>query len=113
MVLPNCIIETTLYESATARDQGMTHEMELFDGEGWHSISLPAELEEAPEDVYLTLCGVTSDSILFSHKEEVTEIVDNRPVRYVDIKLYRIQIGEDWSLEYFGTVQQPRKSAAD
>lgn len=43
----------------------MTHSLELFDGERWHSVSLPPELENAENNVFIYVSAVTSDSILF------------------------------------------------
>lgn len=67
IVLPNCIVESTLLTGLSLKDrtEGMTHALEIFDGERWRSVTLPPELEEAGTNVFIYVAGVTSDSILF------------------------------------------------
>ena len=67
IVLPNCIVESTLLTGLSLKDrtEGMTHALEIFDGENWHSVTLPPELKDAEENVFIYVTAVTSDSILF------------------------------------------------
>lgn len=71
MVLPNCVIETTLHPIATSfHTEGIKHGMEFFDGQTWKTVSLPPELVSAGQNDYLSVMTVTSDSIIFRlHKD--------------------------------------------
>lgn len=67
IMLPNCIVEGTLVTAQSKKDrtEGMKHFLEIFDGEQWHSVALPPELESAGKNVFIYVTAVTSDSILF------------------------------------------------
>ncbi len=67
IMLPNCIVEGTLVTAQSKKDraEGMTHALEVFDGEGWRSVTLPPELKTAGKNVFIYVTAVTSDSILF------------------------------------------------
>lgn len=108
VVLPNCIVESTLFNEESQELQA-GHSMKIFDGDEWHTVGLPKELEQA-QDVTLVLKSITSDSIFFTHTQKVTIVVDEEEYHYTDLVLYRIAIGkETWDLEYYGTIQQPRE----
>lgn len=71
VVLPNCIVESTLMTYASTRTEeyyteGMTHAMKLFDGETWHTVSLPEELKNASAKVSARIHAVTSDSVIIT-----------------------------------------------
>lgn len=71
VTLPNCIVESTLMTYASSRSEeyytdGMNHTMKLFDGETWHTVSLPEELEKAGAKVGTRIHAVTSDSVIFT-----------------------------------------------
>ena len=87
--LPNCIIETTLmaYSIANNTDyyqEGMTHEMRLFDGAAWKTVTLPADLACAGGKIQLRVQTVSSDRIILS---VVDLAVSNREVSYYAIDL--------------------------
>lgn len=106
MVLPNCVIETTLHALDVP---AALPAMEIFDGEEWHTVSLPQELATGETDRNLTLYGVTSDGILFGRTEQVTEVVDEEIFMYTDTVLYLVSIqAEQWEMKRFATVHQPR-----
>ena len=71
VALPNCIVESTLMTYVSSRSEeyftdGMTHAMKLFDGESWHTVSLPEELENAGAKIGTRIHAVTSDSVIFT-----------------------------------------------
>ena len=109
MVLPNCILETTIYSGWEKNELLAEHQMELFDGERWCSVTLPRELKFPTKGVDLSVLGVTSDSILLYRTEIVMEQVGNDIRPFMDTVVYQIQIGaEQPSLEYYATIRQPR-----
>ncbi len=75
VVLPNCIIESTLIGSVTTegRKINMTHGMQLYDGTQWHEVLLPVELEAARMKDYLKVICVASDRILLRSCNAATE----------------------------------------
>lgn len=91
ILLPNCIIETTLHYSAYQTvTKGEQHSLKLFDGEAWHDVQLPKDLIEPGQKKYLVPVGITSDSIFFTYED----IMHN-------YHLYRIPLGTDTPvLEY-------------
>lgn len=95
--LPNCIVESTLLVDAMEyRTQGMTHAMKLFIGEKWMSVTLPPELLNAKESVYIYVKAITSDSIIFECRDK--EVSANE----LGETLYRISLdSEDMVLEQF------------
>ena len=107
MLLPNCIVESTLLRetSLDTRTPGMTHSMEIFDGQQWHTVALPNELLQT-ENLYLMAQAVTSDSILFlcqdqNHLRQVQGTTD----------IYRIDLTKDnWVLEYVTQLQHKVRS---
>lgn len=66
IVLPNCIVESTLLgrDSLPLRTVGKKHQMKLFDGVIWREVTMPTELINADNTIYLTLEAVTSSNIL-------------------------------------------------
>lgn len=89
VLLPNCIIETTLMSPSW--DGEGAQNMVIFDGEGWHNVQLPAELRNAPADISFGVAGISSDSIFFT--------ADQRD----KIAVYRIPLGlTDYVMEYCG-----------
>lgn len=111
VILPNLIVESTLlYELSTeGRTLGMKHAMEIFDGEQWHSVQLPEEMQLVSRDFWLMTQGVTSDAIWFSSEEKVIEVVNKEQYEYRDTHLYRIDLTSgEWKLKRFATVRQPR-----
>ena len=98
IVLPNCIIESTLlsYDSLKTRIPGMEHNMEIFDGQQWHTVTLPNELQ-VNERLYLTIVSVTSDSIIFAARQEFGPFYPN-----AHTDMYRIDLTKGtWDLEFF------------
>lgn len=63
VMLPNCIIETTL--GSKSHESGASHSMEFFDGEGWHTVTLPEELVNSNDLRFFFAKAVASDRILF------------------------------------------------
>ena len=88
IVLPNCIIETTMGRSA--QPKGARQAMEFFDGETWRQVKLPPELEEQ-YSIYkpLMIATVASDRIF---------LMIGSPFRYT---LYQIRLDqEELVMEY-------------
>ena len=63
ILLPNCIIETTL--GAMTHPEGTEHSMEFFDGAGWRTVSLPEELRNISGDTGFYIQAVASDRVFF------------------------------------------------
>lgn len=103
MLLPNCIVESTMLtrHSFDQRTAGMTHSLEIFDGQQWHTVALPKELQNN-DTMYLLVQAVTSDSILFLCQDE--ESIYN--IRGTT-DLYRIDLTKDtWELEFIAQVNE-------
>jgi len=68
IVLPNCILESTLLRSFSTefRNADTTNAMMLFNGTEWLEIQLPPELANAGVSDYLEVIAVTSDSVFLS-----------------------------------------------
>jgi len=71
IVLPNCIIETTMLTSltvemhhATEFEQGPPHQLVLFDGERWRDVKLPEHLVNADMGQFMHVDAITSEFIL-------------------------------------------------
>lgn len=74
IVLPNCIIESTLMAylvdyNADHYTEGTTHRMQLFDGESWREVVLPDELANANGMTFVLVQCVTSDSIILYSRD--------------------------------------------
>ncbi len=100
LVLPNCMIETTLrYSTIPYRTEGMSHTMKLFDGEHWYPVELPKELLHTDADVSLRVQAVVSDGIILSL---------HRGTFMTELPLYHISLdSEEKALRYIGSVYAP------
>lgn len=115
ILLPNLILESTLLSSLSVKTRmpGMEHFMEIFDGQQWHSVELPEDLHYASMGTFFYLFAVTSDALWLTHLETVTERENGLLQQYWDSHLYRIGLGgEEWKLEYIGTIKQPRPTSS-
>lgn len=109
IILPNCVVESTILNEEYSSNV-KTHTMRIFDGTCWKDVKMPPKLQIAEKAPLLTLRAVTSDSIIFSHTENVMIEVDDTTYNYLDLVLYRVMINrEEWELEYYARVQQPRE----
>ena len=72
VVLPNCILESTLLErdSLGSRTSGQTHCLRLFDGESWQNVALPSELKVS-DTAFVEIKSVSSDCVLFFVRENI------------------------------------------
>jgi len=96
-------VESTMLtrHSFDQRTAGMTHSLEIFDGQQWHTVALPKELQNN-DTMYLLVQAVTSDSILFLCQDE--ESIYN--IRGTT-DLYRIDLTKDtWELEFIAQVNE-------
>jgi len=94
---PNCIIETTLLSE---ENTSQPHRMRFFDGEQWHEVALPEELQNA-SGLAFAVIGLGSESVLLR-----TWPADQN-YRYVPNTLYQIPLGEkEYRVEYLGTYEQ-------
>lgn len=94
---PNCIIETTLLSEENTSGP---HRMRFFDGEQWHKVTLPEELQNA-SGLGFAVIGLGSDSVLLR-----TWPADQH-YSFVPNILYRIPLGETaYRVEYLGTYEQ-------
>lgn len=99
--LPNCIVESTLLTglSLNTRIPGMSHTLEIFDGQQWHTVILPPELQNS-DNMFLLLQAITSDSIFFFSRKKTfgaSTVSD----------LYRIDLTKDtWELEYVTQIRE-------
>ena len=85
IVLPNCIIETTL--GSENHQEGDTHAMMLFDGESWRTVTLPEELTQSYTlDMPFEMGVVTSDRIFIM-------VYDS--MYYDRCNMYQIMLGEE------------------
>jgi hypothetical protein len=113
VLLPNLIVESTLLSSLSIKTRipGMEHFMEVFDGQQWHSVKLPEDIHYASMGTFFYLFGVTSDAVWLTQLQSETVRVNGTDQQYWDSHLYRIDLDADeWTLEYCGTIQQPRLS---
>lgn len=71
VLLPNCIIETTLIGNNTTQGNVIDelHKMELYDGNQWKTVTLPRELENSNENLTISIMGVASDRILIACRD--------------------------------------------
>ena len=97
MPLPNCIIETTL--SSKAHPYGEPHKLVFFDGQQWHDLTLPEELQVPSDESYLNLCSVGSDNVFFTVYQRV--YVDGIP-RWVTL-MCSISIEDEPKIEYLAS----------
>ncbi len=103
ILLPNCILEHTLYKipGQKVREEGAegtTHKMEMFDGETWRTVKMPEELVNAKATEYLYVLSATSDGIIV--------VCQDTADRYC-MSIYRIPLGaEELAMEYCGEIVQ-------
>ena len=91
ILLPNCIVETTL--GSQTHPAGEEHSLEIFDGEQWHRVALPEELQYLKNITFFAPVSVASDCILFIYQGENERFC------------YQVKLGqENWTLEPFGQV---------
>ena len=106
MPLPNCIIETTLWSENHPQDE--PHKLVFFDGQKWHDLALPEEMQATAEERYLAVCSVGSDSIFLSVLQHVIEMDEDEELLYWDYPICKISIEEEPVIEYLTTIKQPR-----
>jgi len=95
ILLPNCIIESTLFNDDYEGQQAMT----IFDGKTWHNVELPNELKQVVGANAFSVETVTSDSIIFSVNEMDLGTSQHGKV------LYSISLKEEqWILKYLTTI---------
>ena len=97
MPLPNCIIETTLWSKD--HPYGESHKLVFFDGQQWHDLTLPEELQVPSDESYLRLCSVGSDRVFFAVYQRV--YVDGIP-RWVTL-MCSISIEDEPKIEYLAS----------
>ena len=93
IIEPNCILETTLFESMDADERASvrTHTMKLFDGQTWHDVTLPDDI--ASGRTRIEFQALTSDSIILNTPDGEGG----------DVTFYRIALGQDtYTLEQIG-----------
>ena len=105
LLLPNCIIETTLIgsNSAIGNTTVQNHKMELYDGITWHRVKLPKELHVPDENIHISIMGVSSDSVFIACYDKREDAGND-----MSFDLYRILLGtENLIMEFCGTIQIP------
>ena len=97
ILLPNCIIESTLFNDDYEGQQAMT----IFDGKTWNDVELPNELKQVVGANSFSVETVTSDSIIISVNE--MDLGASQQGRV----LYSISLKEkQWILKYLTTITQ-------
>ena len=92
---PNCIFESTLPFTSLCSSQlpeGEAHKLRFFDGQQWHDVALPEELQSFTGNQHLGGTALTSDSVMF------ITVVDGQ-YRYYSMALD----AEEYKLEPCGT----------
>ena len=103
VMLPNCIVESTLFDSSGWTNQE-DHQMTIFDGKTWRAVKLPDELIRSGDIYTLTIASVNSDSIFFYCQESKN---------YNDIRLYRIPLTDgELTAEYCCDIKTPTQESA-
>ena len=100
IIQPNCILESTLLNvSSTETREGLeNHSLRLFDGTVWHDVSLPEELLNAPDSVFVYPMGIGTDVVYLRSAEK-----GDGPGS--PMTLYKIVLGTNTpSLEYCGKI---------
>lgn len=93
IIEPNCILETTLFESMDAdqRASVRTHTMKLFDGQAWHDVTLPDDIASGRTRVEFQ--ALTSDSIILRNPDGGSS----------NVTFYRIALEQEtYTLEQIG-----------
>lgn len=93
ILLPNCIIESTLdYYAEDPQGEVTVHAMKIFDGMLWHDVQLPESLAMSGPYSYAVPVSICSDRIFFR-----VSVNSRSP------KIYSIDLSQDtYSLEYCG-----------
>ena len=91
IVLPNCILESTLMtyladSNTKGLPEGEVHAMRLFDGAVWRDVALPAELQNADAKTFVMVLSVASDCVILYSRNMATYNV-NRITEYYIIDL--------------------------
>ena len=98
---PNCIIESTLL---IPDNQVEAHQMRLFDGKQWHTVTLPEGIDST-EAAPLTVGALGSDRVMFYQRSSYKDAEFYNILRE-KVTLYQIKLGADgYVLEYMGTNQ--------
>mgnify|MGYP003299887472 CR=1 FL=1 len=63
ILLPNCVLETTLLKRETAPGQD-GHQMRLFDGQKWRAVELPEDVVNLKNNCWNMLSWVCSDGVI-------------------------------------------------
>ena len=95
---PNCIIETTLLNPEAAVEK---QEMRFFDGQQWHTVTLPEELL-SPDDTF-EVVGLASDRVIFTVRQRHAYDPEKDTMVWYCMKLG----GETYTVEPMGTFQKP------
>jgi len=103
IVLPNCIIETTMEIEFTLEllygtekiEQGPPHQVVLFDGERWRDVKLPEHLVNADMAQLLTVTAITSEFILL-RTFNISEYRGSSMASYYKIDLNEEELWLEW-----------------
>lgn len=102
ILAPNCIVESNIF-GFNYKTRKEAVQMEIFDGQTWHNVQIPKELQDLPDNQWLQMVGITSDSI-FLHKYTSKRTIGI----YETYDLYRIPLGkEQYCLEFCFTFTCP------
>ena len=106
---PNCIIESTLL---IPDNQVETHQMRLFDGKQWHTVTLPEGIEST-EAAPLQVGALGSDRVIFYQRSSYKDPEFYNMLRE-KVTLYQIKLGADgYVLEYMGINEMTTKTMQD
>ena len=99
---PNCIIETTLLNPGANVE---VQEMRFFDGVQWHTVALPEEMRNAPDDTFEVVM-LASDRVIFSVKR------NGEAPGYYGLKssriFYQMELeATEYQVTYMGTFTMP------
>lgn len=111
LLLPNCIIETTLFgsNSVIGNTTAQTHKMELYDGNIWRRVELPKELQVTDENSYISIMGISSDSVFIACHDGRMQT----PEYNFAFSVYRIPLGtETLKMEFCGTIEIPTRESS-
>lgn len=106
VLLPNCILETTLFGSnnTTGNISVDSHRARLFNGSQWLTVTLPAELQKPNDNVYISIMGISSDSVLIACYNAATYTT----TYHYPISIYRIPLDmQNPIMEYCGMITRP------
>ena len=106
ILLPNCILESTMLLPASTRTRslGAENKLSFFDGEAWHDVELPEELKHAGKETFLTPLTVTSRSIVLCCMKPAS------PTSVYTAQMYQISLdAEQKDLEYWAEIAIPER----